>query len=227
MVNNKSTKQEENLQELERALTKSELFLEKNQKTIIGVLCVAIIIAVGYLAYTNFVVAPKEQKAKIEITEAQRYFDVDSFNLAINGDGTNAGFLDIIDQYGSTATGNLAKYYAGVSYARLGSFKDAISYLNGFNTKDPLLAPVSEGLVGDCNLELGNISEAIKAYKKAITHNNNLTAPVYLMKLGQVYESEGKYSDALDSYNTIKEKYSNSTEGNMIDKYIARVNAKK
>ncbi|MFV0365682.1 MAG: tetratricopeptide repeat protein [Mangrovibacterium sp.] len=224
MVNhNNQTTQEDNLQEVENVLGKTEAFLEKNQKGIIGVVAAIIIVAVAYMAYNNFVVAPKEQSALTEIEAAQRYFDVDSFNLAINGDGTNAGFLDIIDNYGSTATGNLANYYVGVSYARLGQFEEALGYLKDFKTTDPLLAPISEGLKGDCQLELGNTAAAVKAYKKAASFDNELTAPIYWLKAGQAYESEKNYSEALAAYQTIKDKYKSSIEGRSIDKYIARV----
>ncbi len=220
---NNQTTQKDSLQEVEHALGRTEAFIEKNQKRIIGVVAAIVIIALAYMAYGHFIVAPKEKNALADIETAQRYFDVDSFNLAINGDGTNAGFLDIIDNYGSTATGNLANYYAGVSYARLGKFEEAIDYLNDFDTKDPLLAPISEGLKGDCQSELGNISAAIKAYKKAASFENELTAPIYLLKAGIAYESEKNYKEALATYQTIKDKYANTPEGRTIDKYIARV----
>ncbi|MFV0521236.1 MAG: tetratricopeptide repeat protein [Mangrovibacterium sp.] len=223
MVDHKNqTTQEDNLQEVENVLGRTEAFIEKNQKGIVGVVAVIVVVAVAYMAYNNFIVAPKEQSALADIEAAQRYFDVDSFNLAINGDGTNAGFLDIIDNYGSTSTGNLANYYTGVSYARLGQFDEAIEYLNDFSTDDPLLAPISEGLKGDCQVELGNNSAAIKAYKKAVSFDNELTAPIYLLKVGQVYESEKNYKEALAAYQTIKSKYATSIEGRSIDKYIAR-----
>ncbi|MFV0555429.1 MAG: tetratricopeptide repeat protein [Mangrovibacterium sp.] len=223
MTDKNQTPQEDNLQEVENALGRTEAFIEKNQKGIVGVIAAIVIIAVAYMAYNNFVVAPNEQSALEEIEAAQRYFDVDSFNLAINGDGTNAGFLDIIDNYGSTPTGKLANYYAGVSYARLGQFEEAIEYLNDFKTSDVFLAPISEGLKGDCQLELGNVAAATKAYKKAASFDNKLTAPIYLLKAGQAFESEKNYKEALAAYQTIKDKYASSTEARSIDKYIARV----
>ncbi|MFV0290828.1 MAG: tetratricopeptide repeat protein [Mangrovibacterium sp.] len=223
MVNkNNQSSHGDNLQEVENALGKTEAFIEKNQKGIIGVFAAIVIIAVAYMAYDNFIATPKKQNALKEIEAAQRYFDVDSFNLAINGDGQNAGFLEIISDYGSTPTGNLANYYAGVSYARLGQFENAIEYLNDFSTEDPLLAPISEGLKGDCYVELGNLSSAIKSYKKAVSFENKLTAPIYLLKMGQAYENEKNYAEALSAYQTIKDKYTASAEARNIDQYIAR-----
>lgn len=223
MATNK--KQEDNLQEVENALGRAEAFVEKNQKGIVAVVAAIVLIALAFTAYNHFVTAPNEAKALVEIEAAQRYFETDSFQLAINGDGANAGFLDIIDTYGSTPTGKLANYYAGVSYARLGEFETALDYLKNFNTKDVLLAPIAEGLKGDCQLELGNNSAAIKAYKKAASFDNKLTAPIYLLKAGQAYESEKNYSEALATYQTIKDKYASSAEGRNIEKYIARAKA--
>ena len=42
--------------------------------------------------------------------KGEQYFAKDSFNLALNGNGADyEGFEAIIDQYGSTSAGNLAK----------------------------------------------------------------------------------------------------------------------
>ncbi len=226
MANNKkSDLHEDNFEQVEGALTRSEEFIEKNQKTIIAVIGAVVLVVIGYMAYNNYIVEPKSKAAIIEIAEAQYYFDVDSFSLALDGDGTNLGFLDIIEEYSSTPTGNLAYYYAGVCYARLGQFEKAIDYLNNFKSDDINLAPVAIGLKGDCYLEMGNPKAALKAYKKAYAYKNTLTAPIYLLKAGVVFEKEGNYQEALDAYNNIKDNYGSTNEGRIIDKQIARAKA--
>lgn len=222
MTKNKDLKQEDNLQEVENALTRSEQFVEDNQKIISIVLGVVVVVVAGYLAFTKLYVQPKEKSAQEEMFFAEQYFEKDSFNLAINGDGTNPGFLDIIDDYGMTQAGKLANYYIGVSYLQMGQFEDALSYLNDFSTDDVVLAPVLAGAKGDCYAELGETSKAISAYKKAAGFENDFTTPIYMLKAAQLLEKDGQYADAIDLYKGIKEDYAASTEARTIDKYIAR-----
>lgn len=223
MVKNKKIKQEDNLQEVENVLTRTEQVIEENQKLLSIVIGAIVAVVVIYLSLNKFYFQPKEKEAKEQMFMAEHYFQTDSFNLAINGDGNYLGFLDIIDSYGSTPSGNLANYYAGVSYLNMGDFDQALKYLNDFSTEDILLAPVAEGAKGDAYLELGKTDKALSQYEKAYKlSENELTAPVYMLKAGAVLEGMDKFAAALEIYNELKEKYPNSNEGRSIDKYIAR-----
>lgn len=155
------------------------------------------------------------------------YFEKDSFNLAVNGDGNYLGFLDIIEDYGITKAANRAKYYAGISFLHMGQFEDAIDYLNDFKTDDLLLGPIAEGAKGDAYLELGETDKALKQYEKAYSlTDNELTTPIYMMKAANLLESMDELEDALALYKDIKEKYPDSTEGTSVERYIARVEIK-
>lgn len=223
----KKAQQADNLQELESALTKTEHFIEENQKPITYVVGAIILVVVAYLGFTRFYLHPREKEAQSQMFMAETYFERDSFNLAINGDGNYLGFLDIIDDYGMTKSANLAKYYTGISYLNMGQFEDALDYLKGFKTKDLLLGPIAEGAKGDANLELGNQDAALKHYRKAFQMSENeLTTPVYMMKAARLLESMDELEDALALYKEIKAKYPETTEGQNVDKYIARVEIK-
>ena len=163
----KKTEQVDNLQELESALTKTEQFIEDNQKIISYVVAGLILVVAVFLGFKKFYVQPQEKEANSQMFMAENYFEKDSFNLAINGDGNYLGFLDIIDDYGITKAANRAKYYAGISYLHLGQYEEALDYLNDFKSDDLLLAPVAEGAKGDAYLELGDSDKALKQYKKA------------------------------------------------------------
>jgi tetratricopeptide (TPR) repeat protein len=227
MANKKSTK-DDNLQELESALTKTEKYIEDNQKVITYIVGAVILVVGAYLAFHKFYMQPKEKEALSQMFMAENYFEKDSFNMAINGDGNYSGFLDIIDDYGMTKSANRAKYYTGISYLHLGQYQDAIDYLKKFKTDDLLLAPVKLGAIGDAMLELGEKEDALKQYKKAYTKTENeLTTPVYKMKAAKLLESMNKFDEALKLYEEIKKDYPQSTEGTTVDKYIARVKIKK
>ena len=123
MASKAKGKQEDNLEVVEHALSSTEHFIEKNQKNITIALIVIVAVVGIFLGYKRFIVSPKEKDAKNEIFAAEQYFEKDSFNLALNGDGNNLGFLDVIDKYKSTKPGKLARYYAGISYLKLGKFQ--------------------------------------------------------------------------------------------------------
>ena len=227
MVKNKNIKNEDTFSEVEGALTKTEQFIEDNQKILTIVIGAAVLIVAGYLSYTKLYIQPKEVDAQEQMFMAEQYFEKDSFNLAINGDGNYLGFLDIVDDYSMTKAGKLALYYTGISYLKMGQYEDAIEYLDGFNTEDVLLAPVALGAKGDAYVELGETDKALSAYEKAYKlSDNEFTTPIYMMKAATLLESEEEAKKALDIYKIIKEKYPNTTEGRTIDKFIARAELK-
>jgi len=227
MSKEKTPKPIENLQEVEHALTTAELYFEKNSKVITIIFGAAVVVALLLLATHRFYSLPREVKAKEQMFVAEQYFEKDSFNLAINGDGNYPGFLDIIDDYGSTPAGKLAKYYAGISSLHLGKYQEAIDFLESFKTSDLLVAPVALGATGDAYCELGNKEKAVKLYLQAAELNPNaFTSPIYYLKAGNLYETLGSKDKAMAAYKIIKDKYAESNEGRSIDKYIARLTAK-
>ncbi|MCL3779168.1 tetratricopeptide repeat protein [Prolixibacteraceae bacterium JC049] len=227
MVKDKqNTPQDEGLMEVEQALTSTEQFIEKNQRVLtIAVGAVVAIVAI-YMGYKKFYMNPLEKEAQEQMYVAEQYFEKDSFNLALNGDGNYLGFLDIVEEYGSTKSANLANYYAGVSYLHMGKYQDAIDYLNSFSTDDLNLSIVAKGAKGDAYLELGKKNEAMSLYKEAAAVKNEFTAPIYLMKLGNLYEDMKQFPKAVEVYNQIKADYPNSNEGRTIEKFIARASKK-
>jgi tetratricopeptide (TPR) repeat protein len=210
-----------------------EFFYEKNKKAITyggG----AILAIVALFSFYKFYWLPGEEKeAANEAFFAQTYFEKDSFNLALNGgvnvqtaDGpkTMMGFKDIADSYGSTKTGAVSNYYAGICLLRTGKFEEAISYLEKYNGNDEMLAPVAIGAIGDANMELNKIDEAIKFYLKAADKSiNSFTTPIYLKKAAFAYEQKANYTEALATYERLKNEYGKSTEAREVEKYIARV----
>ncbi|WP_321285641.1 tetratricopeptide repeat protein [uncultured Sunxiuqinia sp.] len=227
MAKNKDTREQDGFSEVESTLTKTEQIIEDNQKILVIVVGVIVAIVVAYLGFTRLYIQPRELDAQEQMFMAEQYFEKDSFNLAINGDGNYLGFLDIIEDYGMTDAGNLSNYYTGISYLKLGEYEAALDYLNEFDTDDLLLVPVTEGAKGDAYLELGESDKALSAYKKAYkASENEFTTPIYMMKAANLLEEEGDLDDALEIYQTIKEKYSTSNEGRSVSKYIARVEIK-
>ena len=205
--------------------SKGEQLYENNKQTINGVLVAVVVIIGGYFAYNHFVKKPKIAEANEISWKAQGMFEKDSFAIALNGGNGVIGFDEIASDFSGTPVGNLAHYYAGICALHLGKFQDAIDYLEDYSTDDPNLKSISIGAIGDAYSELKEFDNAINHYKEAADVNNNFTAPIYLMKAGQLLEINTDYSAANDIYKSIKSKYGKSEEGRMIDKFIARTEA--
>ena len=215
--------------EVEEIVSRSEQFIENNSKKIIyGIIAIALVVG-AVLGIKHGYLIPQEKKAAAAIFKGEQYFAKDSFNLALNGNGADFdGFEGIIDQYGSTASGNLAKAYAGICYFKMGETEKALDKLKSFSGDDNMISPAIIGLIGDCYVNMGNVKEGISYFEKAAKKaDNEVISPVYLKKAGIAYENQKQYSDAVKAYTTIKEKYFNSTEAADIDKYIARASAAK
>lgn len=212
---------------VEETLTKTELYIEKHKKTISIIVGGIIAIVGGFIIYTKFIKEPKEKEAQVAIFAAQDYFAKDSLKLALNGDGKNAGFLDIIEEYGSTKAGNLAYYYAGISYLHLGQYQEAIDHLDKFSSEDEVVSCIAIGAKGDAYMELGKSEEAVALYKKASEHRENkFTTPYYLMKAGQTYVDLSKFDEAIACFEKLKKEYPRSNEGKEAEKYLALIKAK-
>ena len=169
------------------------------------------------------------KKAAAAMFKGEQYFARDSFALALNGNGADyEGFEAIIDQYGSTDAGNLAKAYAGICYYKMGDTQKALDLLKSFSRKDQMVSPAVTGLIGDCYVNMGNTKEGISYFEKAAKEaDNEVISPIYLKKAGIAYENLKEYDKAVKAYTTIKDKYYTSMEASDIDKYITRASAGK
>jgi TolA-binding protein len=204
---------------------KVQQFWNRNSKYIVYGFAAIILLVGGYIAYQNYFKGPEEQKATEAMWKAEEFYRTDSIRLALNGSGANQGFLRIISKYGGTKAGNLARFYAGSCYMKLGDFNNAIKQLKEFSTDDELLKVRTAGLLGDAYAETGKKNEAAESYKKAGTlfESDNINSPEYLFRAGLLYETMGKNQEAIDMYDLIKQKYPSSQRGIEIDKYLARL----
>ena len=218
------------LETLDETASKTEDFVAKNQKYIIGILGAIALVTVGYLMYQKFIAEPKEQDGAEQLFVAQQNFQkavdgdvkADSlFNLVLKGSEGKQGVVDIAEQYSGTASGNLANYYAGLSYLNTGKYTEAITYLEKFSSKDVILTALAKGAIGDAYAQKNQMKEALEFYVKAAESNKNeFTTPRYLLKAGKVSLALGNKAEALKYFTVIKDDYDNSAEGQSVDALI-------
>jgi tetratricopeptide (TPR) repeat protein len=227
VMNKKIEENPTGFQSVENALSRTEQYIEENQKSLTIIVLAIVVIVGGYLGYKKFYLEPSNREAQADMYIAEQYFEQDSFKLALNGDGQNYGFLEIIDEYSVTKAANLAQYYAGICCLRTGEYEEAIDHLEKFDAEDIMIASVALGAIGDSYLELDDKEEAASFYLKAGERKkNSFTTPVYLKKAGLVLEDLQQYDKALKAYQAIKNDYPETEEGKQIDKYITALKIK-
>lgn len=206
--------------------TKSELFFERNKTPVIIAVVAVLVIVGGLFGYRKFISEPRAKEAQEMIWKAQYYFEIDSLDLALNGDGNFLGFASVADQYGSTSTGNLAKFYMAVIYHQKGEYETALQYYKEADLGDDVLRVMATGNQGDALVELGKPAEAATQFMKAADLvKSDYTTPMFLMKAGIVYQQQNDWKNAAKCFGRIVSDFPGSPDANTAKKYAARAKA--
>jgi TolA-binding protein len=213
----------ENPEVIAEKLVPGEDFLKSNSKILAGIFAVAVVL-IGGVLFFQYNTQQQNEKAQAEMFQAVYFFEQDSVDFALNGDGINKGFLTIIEDFPRTDAANLSHFYTGSIYLSQKKFEDALTHLEEFSSDDYLVQAKAYSLIGDANLELGKNEEAIAQYTKAArTNENKFMSPKYLAKLAVAQEEAGKVEDAIKTYTEIEEKYYESFEFAAARKHKARL----
>ena len=215
---------------LDESASKTEAWVSENQNYILGFIGVIAVVVLGYLAYNQFVMKPKEIEAANEMYYPQQYFDQalnsetakDSlFTLSLNGAEGKYGFLNIIEEYSGTDAANLATYSAGMAYLQMQKYQEAIGQLEDYSTDNAIFGALAKGGIADAFNQLGQAKEALDYYEQALGYETNeFTTPRFLSKAGITALELGNKEQALSYFSRIKEEFATSEEGRSIDAFI-------
>lgn len=202
----------------------AESWIEENSRVVFGAVVVLLLAIGGYFGY-KYYLNSKDGEAQRQMFQAIYYFEADSLELALNGDGNNLGLVDIADEYGRTDAGNLASFYAGAAYLKQGKYQLARLYLEDFSANDLLVQARAYSLIGDAYMEEENYGQAANYYKKAANYKpNKFYSPAYLMKEALAYEKMNDTEKAKQAYQKVIDSYSESAEFQNARKFIAKLN---
>ncbi len=222
----KGTEFYENPEVLAQQLSKTEQFIENNKKIVLGVGGIIALIIVAFFGY-RYYLDNQNEAAQKEMFQAVYWLENGELDLALQGDGNNLGFLDILDDYSATKAGNLSHFYLGNIYLLQGEYENAIEHLEDFSSDDLLIQPRAYSLMGDAYMQLGNYTKAANQYGKAASTNSTKEfSPLYLLKQGLAYEKASDAENAIKSYKQIVDNYSESKEVPDAEKYLSLLEAK-
>tara|TARA_R110002020_G_scaffold107336_1_gene249348 strand:+ start:319 stop:1032 length:714 start_codon:yes stop_codon:yes gene_type:complete len=209
--------------EIASRLDQGEAFLKQNSKILAGVLIAAVVL-IGGILFFQINTQNQNEKAQKEMFQAVYFYEQDSVQLALDGDGINVGLLNIVEDYPRTHAANLAHFYIGSIYLSERKYEEAVTELEQFSADDFLVQAKAYSLIGDANMELGNTDKAIANYKKAAEYDENkYFTPKYLSKLAIAYEAAGNIPEAIAAYGEIEDKYFESFEFSAARKHKARL----
>lgn len=222
---------------LDEGASRTEAWVEKNQKVIFVIVAAIAVAVLGYILYQKFIFEPKQEEAANEVYQATSYFEralnatteKDSlFNLALNGNAGKYGLLDIAEKYSGTPTGNVANYQAGMAYLNINKYQEAINYLDQFSGDDMMLAPLAKGGIGDAFIQLNQPEEAYKYYKEAVAiSTNDMTTPRFLLKAGVTALNLGKAGEAYTFFERITNEFKDAPEATQAEVYKGQAEAMK
>lgn len=221
--NQKPAKNQEKHVSVGEVVEKTEDFVIKYQKPIIVGIAAIVVLVIAFFAYKKLYSEPRNEEALAQMYLAEQQFQIDSFRLALEGEpGSYYGFLQIIDNFGSTDAGNLAQYYAGICQLHLENFNEAIKHLKSYSSNDEIIQAKAFAAIGDAYVELENYNEAISYFMKAANHRDNVYAAGYLLKAAVVYDQLNRFEDVIKVSERIREKYPNTIEAQQAEKEIVR-----
>ena len=215
---------EQIVNKLDKTAFDVEYFVEKNAKIVVGILAAIIVMALGYFAYVKFVVEPQSEQAFANMVQAENLFDQDSITQALKGSpGAYQGLQQIVDEYGNTESGNLARFKAASAYYKLGDYATAVELLEAFDTEDDVMLAQKYGMIGNALTQSNKIEAALPYFVKAAEATQTEVFQVtYYTKAGELAMSLGKNEDALKYFQTIADKYPGVDNGNA-EKFVERL----
>lgn len=212
--------------DLGEVYTRTELFLDKHKKSItLGAIGLLVVVG-GILGVKKLYLEPRANEAAELIWKAQYYFEIDSLDLALNGDSLWPGFTSIAQDFGSTPSGELAHYYMGAIYMQKGEFEQALEHYKEADLDDDVLRVMAVGNQGDALVELGRAAEAVKLFERAAgMAKNDFTTPMYLMKAGILHQQAGDWASARKAFKRIADDFPTSSEASQARKYAGHAEA--
>ena len=219
MANNKNTAPETQnaIDTLNDSLTEMSNKVENNKKPII-IAIVAIIVVIGAVLLFQNHRKNSSDSANVEIGKADTEMLLGNDSIALV-------------QYMKTAqmghdAGNRAALNAAIMLYNDKKYEEAIQYINKYAPKEAIVGAAALSLKGDCYVNLDKLSDAVKAFKDAISQSdkNPYYTPYFMLKLARVYRAQNDFNAEYKVYEEIKKEYpayAASTSLN-VEKYLER-----
>jgi tetratricopeptide (TPR) repeat protein len=196
---------------------------EKNKKTVSTVFTGLVVLVVAAIIIRNNI-ASSNEKATSEFAKVMKYYDDGNYEAAINGvpQENVRGLQAVVNDYGSSKSGNFAKFYLANAYFSIGKYDKALDLYLDVNLNEELLQSSALAGAGACYEAKGNNANAATYYEKAaMIGKGNTQAAEHLQHAATNFAAAGNKSKAIELLKKIKKDYPTSPLAREIDRYIA------
>jgi len=210
--------------DLDRGALDTERFLEKNAKLLTIIFGALVIAVLGFFAYKQFYVQPRNEEATLSYLSAQKNLAEGKTDLALGGkSAANPGYLGTFKDYSDTEVGKLSAYNAGLIKFKEGKYQEAYDLLDNFSSDSKVLTALKYGAMADSQSNLNKNEDALSLLDKAISASDDpYTKYYFTRKAGTLALAMKKNAEAKKYFSTIEEKYEDYDNG-MSDAYIEMV----
>ncbi len=219
----KITRKEMKVDPLILTYTKVTNFYYNNKKYISYATTGLIVIIIAVIFYVNNARKNNEIAAS-ELGKIFNFYDKNDFHSAIDGQPQKGikGLKSIVEEYGSSNSGKLARYYLANSYYMIGETDQALKEFSKLSLSDRSLQASAYAGEAACHERKGNNLEAAKYYHKAANEVlDQSRTPGYLNLAAKNYGTAGEKTKAIDIFKRIKNEYPNHPAAREVDRFIA------
>lgn len=200
-------------------------YFEENRSRVVT----AVVILFAVLALVYFYINNRMENNRIagqELSRIMNIYDQGSYLEAIEGrEGTNIiGLKKLVEDYGSSENGELAKIYLANSYNFLGRNDEALEYYEDYSGDNETFKATS--LAGQAGIYAyrQDYGKAADLYLKAsrVSEENPLN-PEYMLNAGINYMNAGEDDEAKELFESIRKDYPTSTAFREVDRYLSQI----
>ena len=198
---------------------------ENNRQAVIGAgaaVLVVILLAMGW----NWYQGNLNDQALSEMADAVSLYEAGSFQAALDGDASFLGLIDVVDAYGGTDSGNLARFYAADALFRTGDLEAALDMFESYSKGNDYIG--ASAFAGEAAIHeaQGNHERAGDLYMRAANvYASEITSPMYLSNAARAYTAAGETADAVDALEAIADDYADSQAARSVEYKLAMLNA--
>ena len=189
-------------------------FYKENKTSIIGGIVAVIVLVAGILWFVTSSSAA-EKNAREAMAYAEQQFLRGNFENALFGNEAafEPGLVEITSRFPRTIAGNLAFYYAAVSFAEIGDYESALSNIRRFDIPAGVMGVAPKSLHGMILMQLGQYSEASSMFERAANWDvNDATTPFNLLHAAEAAYAAGNYNRAATMARRIKTDFPNAQQ---------------
>lgn len=209
---------------LTTAYARSSMFFDEHRTLILGVIGGLVALAIAVVAWRFW----QEQRSE----EGQRLlgailteYEAGNWQAALDGTDDAPGLLEIADEYGSTATGEQATFFAADALFQLGRTDEALELFQEYDGDDLLEASALAGQAAIYE-QRGEAARAADLYERAAdTYESAASAPGYLLDAARAHAAAGDTEAALEALERVVDEYESAPEAQQAQIELGRVTA--